>query len=293
MIVEAEQATQWLSNVSYYRLSAYWYPARITGRDGHPTDQFSPGTTFSDAVHLYEADRKLRTLVHDGMERVEVALRTRVGESLCVGDPLRYSDPGTFRENFDHAGWMSIAERRVHRAGRHNEAIKHYRKRYGGSFPFWVLAEVLDFSDLSRLFEGLHSRDQLGIAESLDIKVDLTLLSKNQQSKAKKSHPLVRWLEHLTVIRNTCAHHGRLWNKSFTPAPTAALLTQPDFFDLPEGQSERLFGALIMMSHLLRTISPGTTWPEKVSSLINELLLPNPLAQPENLGIARSWKGAL
>jgi hypothetical protein len=26
---------------------------------------------------------------------------------------------------------------------------------------------------------------------------------------ARHNHPLANWLEHLTVVRNICAHHGR------------------------------------------------------------------------------------
>jgi hypothetical protein len=36
-------------------------------------------------VALYEADRKLRTLIHDGMERIQVMMRTRVTELLYGG----------------------------------------------------------------------------------------------------------------------------------------------------------------------------------------------------------------
>lgn len=293
MIVDNDLAVQWLANVSYYRLSAYWYPARLVNLDGTRSDRLADGTTFDDVVALYEADRKLRAVVHDGMERIEIAIRTRVGELLCADDPLSYSDPARFRSNFDHAAWMDFAANRIARAGRRNTAIEHYRSKYGAQYPFWVLAEVLDFADLSRLFEGLPARDQRRIAEGLEIVVNLEALSRNQQQKAKGQSPFVRWLEQLTIIRNTCAHHGRLWNTSFAPAPTAALRTQDDFTRLPPGQSERIFGALIVMAHLLRVVSPGTTWPEKVADLLNEAFLPNPLVSPASMGIPTGWDGTL
>ena len=82
MIVDEETALQWLANVSYYRLSAYWHPAWMRDSGGNRLDQFKAGTKFSDVVALYEADRKLRTLVHDGVERIEIAMRARLGELL-------------------------------------------------------------------------------------------------------------------------------------------------------------------------------------------------------------------
>ena len=109
--VDEGLACQWLANVSYYRLSAYCYPAREFNAAGQRIDSFIPSTSFTDVVALYEADRKLRTLVHDGMERVEVTLRTRIGELLCKSDPLAYTDPSKFRPSFDHSQWMKTVQK--------------------------------------------------------------------------------------------------------------------------------------------------------------------------------------
>lgn len=289
MRVDERSARQWLANVSYYRLSAYWYPARRDDGDGGRRDEFVPGADFADAVRLYEADRKLRTLVHDGMERVEVGLRARIGNRVTEDGALAYKDPAFFRPTFDHAEWMRTAGRRINRAGALNEAIRHYRNTYGGCFPFWVLAEVLDFSDVSRLFEGLRSQVQREIAEGLGFRIDLDSLSSSQQAKAKKSSPLARWLEQLTIIRNTCAHHGRLWNRAFAPAPTAPFRNQPGFALLPEGQSERIFGALVIMARMLDSTSPGSSWSTRVSDLLRAELQPSPLVVASSMGIPGRW----
>lgn len=88
MRVDESLAAQWLANVSYYRLSAYWFPARLPASNGEKSYSFQAGISFTDVVSLYEADRKLRTLVHDGIERIEVAMRTRIGTQMCSSDPL-------------------------------------------------------------------------------------------------------------------------------------------------------------------------------------------------------------
>ncbi|KQB84621.1 Abi-like protein [Corynebacterium oculi] len=285
-------ATQWLSTVGYYRLSGYWYPARII-KNGRRENNFIPGTHFNDAISLYEADRKLRTLVHDGMERIEVALRTKLCNQICANDSLAYTDPSIFRPTFNHQSWTQAANKRIKRSLRHNEAIKHYKNDYAGDYPFWVMAEVLDFSDISRLYEGLKTGDQREIAENLGITIDLHLLSKEQRNNVTAGSPMARWFEHFTIIRNTCAHHGRLWNKSFVPTPTNALRTISSINTLPQGQSEKIYGALILMSYLLQGISPGTTWPNKVSSLIKESFFTNPIVTPQALGAPSDWDGSI
>lgn len=292
MQVDSSEATQWLSNVSYYRLSAYWYPAREVNTEAdQPSDNFMSGTSFDQVVRLYEADRKLRTLIHDGIERIEIAMRTQTTELLCLKspeDPAGYLGSDLFREKFDHTSWLTKIFGRLARAKK-NESVNHYSKKYSGRFPLWVVAESMDFSDISRLYSGLRGADQQEVAENLNLNIDFSTLTSEQQNKIQKRHPLASWLEQLTIVRNTCAHHGRLWNKSFAPASASALRTNGNLNLLHEEQSGRIFGTLVMMSHLLRAVSPGTTWPDKVLKIIVDDFLRNPIVEPSSLGIPDNW----
>ena len=288
MSIDHTFAQQWLENVGYYRLSGYWYPYRKL-RHGLRADRFVAGTTFADVAALYEFDRKLRTLVHDAVERIEVSLRVHLNESLGSIDPLSYLNPGNFRPTFAHDHWLQTTMRRVERARKRSEAIKHHDAKYDGSLPIWVLTEVLDFADVSKLYEALPSKMQWSIAEAMGISVDLKVLSKNQAQKAVKLHPLVRWFEHLAVIRNTSAHHARLWNQTFTPVGTAGLRTDTRLLGLPNGQSERVFGALTVMGALLGATSPGTTWLTKVADLIDDSFLPIPGRSVKEMGFPAEW----
>lgn len=289
MELDRDFAAQWLNSVGYYRLSGYWYPFRELV-DGRRKDTFSPGTTFADVVALYEFDRKLRTLVHDGVERVEVLLRTQLNEATGALGPLAYRDASTFRPSFNHAAWLKTVDGRIHRARRSNDAVKHHDRYYGGQLPVWVVSDVLDISDVSRLYEGLPARMQWEIAERLGIHVDLAVLSKGQQTKAKKNHPLVRWFEQIAIVRNTSAHHSRLWNRSFAPVGTAALRTVPALSSLPEGQSERIYGALCVMGLLLDTASPGTTWRTKVHDLVETSFTPIHDRHVVEMGFPDTWR---
>lgn len=290
MELDRDFAAQWLNSVGYYRLSGYWYPFRELGACQRK-DTFCPGTTFADVVALYEFDRKLRTLVHDGVERVEVLLRTQLNEATGALGPLAYRDATNFRPTFNHTAWLKTADGRVNRARRSNDAVKHHDRYYGGQLPVWVVSDVLDISDVSRLYEGLPALMQWEIAERLGVHVDLTVLSKGQQTKAKKSHPLVRWFEQIAIVRNTSAHHSRLWNRSFAPVGTAALRTIPALASLPEEQSERIYGALCVMGLLLDTASPGTTWRTKVHDLVETSFIPIHDRHVVEMGFPGTWCG--
>ncbi|WP_244891668.1 Abi family protein [Boudabousia liubingyangii] len=288
MEVDEQLAEQWLKNVSYYRLSGYWYGNRILEPNYSPKnpkrlDTFKPGTTFEEIVKLYEFDRKLRTLIHDGMERIEVTLRARIGELLIHKGPLSYQDPNLFRESFDHESWLKTTRGRVERAKQRSAAIKHYDEHYD-DYPFWVLADVLDFSDLSQLYDGLLLEDQRFISEGLGLKVNPEKLMSSTKKSYYRQDPLARWCEQFTVVRNTCAHHSRLWNRHFTPASTNAFRTIPSLDSLPRSQSERLYGTLLMMAFILKSVSPGSSWIKKVISLVENEFSVSPRRNTVEMG---------
>ncbi len=290
MEISDAEAQQWLQFVSYYRLSGYWFPSReIDEHDGSKKDSFEANTCFANVTALYEADRKLRTLIHDGVERIEVAFRTQVVNLLSVPEPLAYQSPDYYRPKFKINDWCSVALRRIERVKKHNTAVKHYIEKYNEQYPLWVLAEVLDFSDVSKLYQGLKIEHQTRIAEALGVHIDLESLSRNARKKINKRHPLSNWLEQLTVVRNACAHHARVWNKSFVPAPTGVLRKIPMLQSLKEDQSVRIYGVLLMIAFLLETISPGSTWKQKVKDLIDGSFLPLPMVMHGNMGLPNEW----
>ncbi|GAA1128466.1 hypothetical protein GCM10009643_09230 [Microbacterium aurantiacum] len=162
---------------------------------------------------------------------------------------------------------------------------------YDGVIPIWVLVDVLDFSDVSMLFEGMRASDQYAVAEGLGVRLNLQQVTPTQRSKALKNHPLARWLEQLTVVRNIAAHHGRLWNRTIAPAPTGAMRSVKGLERLPEGQSEDVFGALTVIAKVLEAVSPGSTWAGKVSSLIDSTFEGISERSVVEMGFPTDWRG--
>ncbi|WP_110472999.1 Abi family protein [Williamsia limnetica] len=276
MVCEDAETMQWLTAVGYYRLSGYWYPFREANPADRqrPLDTFSTGTSFAEVARLYEFDRHLKSKVHSGVERIEVAMRSQLGHLLGEIDPMAHENPANFRPGFDHSGWLKTARGRIARSRGRDAFVDHHFTKYGGHLPIWVLTDILDFADLSKLFAGMRSADQQELSTWFAITPPppdprASTASQRRQRRKWRQHPaLESWLLQLSVVRNICAHHSRLWNRQLPPATTAALRAVPGFEGLPKDQSERIFGTLCMIGVLLRTTSPGSTWTHQVKELV-------------------------
>ena len=285
MTVDSELATQWLGSVNYYRISGYSYVYRSAD-----SDKFLAGTTFAEVVRLYEFDRKLRMLLHDAVERLEIAVRSRISHHLGSIDPLAHQDKDKFRPTFKHADWHSLVQKRIARAKAHSRFVQHHFENREGQIPIWALVEILDFADVSKLYAGMLSEDQRIVARHLGFEYKRTQLSKRAKKAAGTNHPLAGWLHNLSVLRNVVAHHGRVWNRKFVPVATAPAQTIPGLESLPDGQNEQLYGLLCVAAHLLRTVSPGMPWASHVRNLIEDEFESLPRRSVAEMGFPASWK---
>lgn len=72
-IPDKARAAHYLAHLNYYRLRAYWLPFEQDAKQ----HRFKEGASFEHALDLYVFDRKLRLLMLDAIERIEVSLRTQ------------------------------------------------------------------------------------------------------------------------------------------------------------------------------------------------------------------------
>jgi len=76
------------------------------------------------------------------------------------------------------------------------EFVAHFKDKYNTTdLPLWSVVETLSFTTTSRLFSAMKAKDKKIIADKLGI---------NQKV-------LSNWLHALTILRNICAHHSRLY----------------------------------------------------------------------------------
>ena len=148
-------AERCLKQVSYYRLSAYCLPFEVTRH------QFKPHVTFEQIARLYEFDRRLRFLIDEALEILEITVRALTSHAMAQKyGPFFHEQALNFYQNFDHATWIT----KVHEeAARSKEIfIEHYKSKYEGfpALPIWVAVEIMSFSSISLLIYNLKKEDE-------------------------------------------------------------------------------------------------------------------------------------
>jgi len=271
VIPDRTAAEEVLSRISYYRFSAYCLPFK------NRLDQFHAGTTWDTVMSLYEFDRQLRLLIMDALERVEVAIRTAITYTLAHAyGAFGYLDAANFRQSFNHAQWLDKLTGEIEKS--HETFIQHFRIKYDGfpRLPIWMASEVMSFGSLSRLYEGMESKDQKPVSDRYSL-----------------PHYVLRsWLWSLSFIRNVCAHHSRLWNRELAIAPVMPT-NKHGWLPGEIPNHKRLFAVLIMLRHLLDSQCLGQGWGKKITCLIDPIAGNNRfrivMGLPEGWQTHRRW----
>lgn len=257
LIQDNSRAMRKLSQVGYYRLSGFWYTSRIirTNDDGlsYRSDDFLNGTSFEQAYDLYLFDKKLRLLMMDALERVEIHIRSIIAHEVGRSDPLGYLNPAFINKRFlidsspsTFDKWLDKQTKKI-RDSRDDCIVWH--RRENKEIPFWVAVETWDFGQMSKYYAMLNGGMQLKIIKRLGID--------NKQMLSK-------WLQCLNLLRNRCAHHSRIWNRKHP----VVHIPQTDFFNalqINERDKERLYSAICIIWYLVRMIGPSSQWIRQVA----------------------------
>lgn len=188
-IDDRELAARLLYEVGYYRLTGYLYPLReseayldVEGRDRvRVLNRYRVGTRIDDAARLLNFDRQLRLLVLEGVERIEIALRMRLGYTLGQYSAFAHEDPSMFTTTFTapgedengetlpspHAAWLARVKER--QAGSDEAFVAHFRDKYEDRMPIWALTEILELGHISRLYAGVRNDIATDIADAFGV----------------------------------------------------------------------------------------------------------------------------
>ncbi|RWX43455.1 Abortive infection bacteriophage resistance protein [Candidatus Electrothrix aarhusensis] len=274
--LDEDRAKRYLSTIGYYRLSAYFLPFQAV------KDRFRPKTTFNNILELYIFDRKLRVQVMDALERIEVAIRTVLSDTVSskYNDPHWYLKKELFCDSFVNASspdqkseYEKFVNKIIFHTGKknwnhgNNSSCRHYYTKYKKPElpPSWMVVEVLPMGTWSVLYSN--------------IKVNKV---KQQVSKFFKFsvNDFAGWVHALTLIRNCCAHHNRLWNHNFPPK--AKNIEKYTHEGIPLNTP---YVNLALIQAFLSSFTRTPTWSER----LYELLQSSPLDIHSTMHFPPNW----
>lgn len=274
LIPDPKLAYQCLANVGYYRLSTYFRPFETNVI----THQFYPNITFNHIESLYEFDRKLRLLVLDAIERVEVALRAALSNILSLQyGPMWYMKEQIFKANwrikpspYKKSPYERFQQELTHICEHPQETfIKQYYQRYEDPKypPIWMIMECLSFGNCISLFRSLaHTKDQKNIAATFKQHYQI----------------LISAFEAIRYTRNICAHHARLWDRWFVVKPRT--ITESKNLDCQPHTFKEQATILYLLHH---AICPDSSWSEHLYQLFAQYHKNIPF---EKMGFYTTWQ---
>lgn len=211
-IHDLEFARSVLREIGYYRLSGYSYPYRaVQAEAALLSDNFIEGTTIEKVVKLYRYDQELRAVTGLQLAKIEIVLRVMISHELGRVDPYIHLSPhklgkkawdkNNAQSTEQYAMWLEKYSTAVVRSN--EDSVVHYKKKYDAILPVWVAVHVLDWGSLRMLYDFARDEQRRAVANQLNI-------SESQLSS---------WLLCLNDVRNVCAHHGRLYSRTFPKSP--------------------------------------------------------------------------
>lgn len=255
-----------LQNISYYRLSGYWYPL-LADKQLHI---FKPGSTFETAYSMYKFDCEFRQLLIVELEKIEVAVRTQIAYILSSQYHAHwFEDSSLFSNPVRHAKVLAKIDEEYSRSD--EEFIMAFKRKYSDHFPpSWMTMEIASFGTLSILYGNLlPGRAKRAIAAYFGL-ADTVFAS---------------WLHCIVYIRNICAHHSRLWNRSLSIRPLMPRSPRNVFIALPASGTQQTYFVLSMIIYLLNKVNPNHSFVSR----FRELLRRYPSIDIRAMGFSADW----
>lgn len=265
---DVDDAESLLKSIGYYRLTGYLFPFLENPKSDH---LFKKESSIGKVKKIYEFDRELRLWVFDQIERIEIAVRSAVINTTCAetNDVFWLSNKLHFASMDKFQKTKSLIDNEL--LNSREDFILHFKNTYEDSYPpSWMIGEIIPLGVLTRIYENIA-----------DYKV-----KKKVAGYFGLSIPVfASWMTIVTLTRNICCHHARLWNRTLSlRALTMKRFSYP-WVSL-NVQQGRLFFTLCIVKHFSDVINPQNS----LKSELLDLLEKYPMIDIRAMGFPDDWQ---
>lgn len=245
LIIENDRkAASYASNIGYFRLIVYMVPFLLEPKSDFV---FKPGTTFRQILRIYDFDKKLRLLLFNEIEKIEIAFRNAILYTMqsMTGDPY-----WLMKAEYVGQETLDYVKKEYNRSG--EDFIVHFRKTLKmPSAPAFTLAEILSFGTMTWIYKNLPFKYKKDVARKFHLHAPV----------------LESWVNLIVLTRNATCHHSRVWNRQ-NNILTLDMENPPMPWLTCCIDKKRVFYNISIIKYILDIISPGNDFKEKLLRLL-------------------------
>lgn len=155
--------------------------------------------------------------------------------------------------------------------GSKEEFIKHFKEKYSNDYPpAWMLVEILPLGIVTRIYENIASNT---LRKKIAARFGLPVPVFNS------------WMTVVTLTRNSCCHHARVWNKENAIMPMQIKKSNQTWIS-PSVSPKRVFYNICILKWFLDIIVPSNNMKTYLTTLIAQY----PNVDITAMGFPKDWE---
>ncbi len=149
--------------------------------------------------------------------------------------------------------------------------IQHFKETYTNDYPpAWELSEILPLGILTHIYKNIKSNQiKKKIAKHFNLNIPV----------------FESWLNIITLTRNSCCHHARVWNKKYTFRSKEMKNWERPWINGKIDQ-QHIFFNLSIIKYLSDILTPNNNFKQKLKTLIGEF----PIIDIKAMGFPNNWE---
>jgi len=263
IINNEQQAKEILARLGYYRIINAYSLGLYEDPNEKKNPSYRPGVSLNQIYDMYQFDTKLRHIAFELIEYFELKFRTSIAyyiaNNFCATAYLRpelYCNEEYYKEFLDDLEREKKAQNR-------SLIVQHHNVNYDGVLPIWAMTEIVSFGTLSKLYKNLLPEHRRKIAS------------------VYKTYPelLSSWLNSFVLVRNICAHYGRLYNRNLLARPKIPK-------NAPQLNAYKVFSVI----YLLYRYVDDPLLKLSLYYRLKNAIVQHSFVEPEKIGMPKDWE---
>lgn len=185
------------------------------------------GSTFKKVMMLHRFDKKLKLLMFNEIETIEIAIRRTVIQIIAdmTGNPFWLTGSSYFLDSFKFNETMRAISNEYSKSNEevHSPFQTNLLRTY---LPSWILGELLTMGNVNAIYHNIkQNRIRKRIAKRFVLPINV----------------FESWHTVIVVTRNACDHHSRVWSKQNAIQPAIPNSPAGEWITLPADSMRAYF----------------------------------------------------